>query len=101
MTFKVTTLRIPENVSRELNELARRLKKDKSDVLRDALQFGLGELKLRLVLELYSKGKISFGRMTELSGLGYRELFLELKRRGVEVRYGEDRFAGEVEELLG
>lgn len=68
--------------------------------MREALQIGIGEMKLRLALELYHKGRISFGRMVELTGLGYRELSLELRRRNVPLRYGEDRFSEEVEQLV-
>ncbi len=100
MTLKVTTLRLSEEALKELEELTKKLQRDKSDVIREALQLGIQEIKLRLALDLYSKGKISFGRMTELTGLGYRELFLELKRRNVALRYGEERFAEEARELV-
>jgi len=69
--------------------------------MREALQIGIGEMKLRLALELYHKGRISFGRMAELTGLGLRELSLELKRRNVTLRYGEERFSEEVKHLVG
>ena len=68
--------------------------------MREALQIGIGEMKLRLALELYNKGRISFGRMAELTGLGIRELSLELKRRNVPLRYGEERFSEEVKQLV-
>jgi len=101
LTFKVTTVRLPEETMEALEDLTDRLQRDRSDVMREALQIGIGEMKLRLALELYAKGKISYGRMAELTGLGYRELSLELKRRNVPVRYGEERFSEEVEQLVG
>lgn len=101
MTFKVTTVRLPEETIEALEDLTEKLQRERSDVMREALQIGIGEMKLRLVLELYSKGKISFGRMAELTDLGYRELSLELKRRNVPLRYGEERFSEEVEQLVG
>lgn len=101
LTFKVTTVRLPEETIEDLENLTDRLQRDRSDIMREALQIGIGEMKLRLAIELYAKGKISFGRMTELTGLGYRELSLELKRRNVPLRYGEERFDEEVEKLVG
>ena len=101
MTFKVTTVRLPEETIDALEDLADKLQRERSDIMRDALQIGIGEMKLRLALELYTRGKISFGRMAELTGLGYRELSLELKRRRVPFRYGEERFSKEVEQLVG
>jgi len=101
LTFKVTTVRLPEEAVKALEDLARFLGRERSDVMREALQIGIREMKIRLALELYSRGKISFGRMAELTGLGYREASLELKRRKVPLRYGEGRFSKESEELVG
>ena len=101
MTFKVTTVRLPEETIKALEDLTDKLQTERSDVMREALQIGIGEMKLRLALELYNKGRISFGRMAELTGLGIRELSLELKRRNVTLRYGEERFSEEVEQLVG
>lgn len=100
MTFKVTTIRLPEDMKDALEDLAEKLGREKSDVVREALQIGIGEIKLRLAIELYSKGNISFGRTAELVGLNYRELHLELKRRNVPLRYGEERFNEEAEQLV-
>lgn len=101
MTFKVTTVRLPEETIEDLEDLTDKLRREKSDVMREALKIGIDEMKLRLALELYRKGKISFGRMAELTGLGYRELSLELRRRNVTYRYGEKRLSEEVEQLVG
>ena len=101
LTFKVTTVRLPAETMKALEDLTDRLQRDRSDIMREALQIGIGEMKLRLALELYAKGKISYGRMAELTGLGYRELSLELKRRNVPIRYGRERFSEEVEQLVG
>lgn len=100
LTFKVTTVRLPEDTIEDLEDLTDRLQREKSDVMREALKIGIDEMKLRLALELYNNGRISFGRMAELTGLGYRELSLELRRRNVVFRYGEDRISDEVEKLV-
>ena len=101
MSFKVTTVRLPEETIENLEDLTERLQREKSDIMREALKIGIDEMKLRLALELYRKGSISFGRMTELTGLSYRELSLELRRRNIVYRYGEERFREEVEQLVG
>jgi len=101
LTFKVTTVRLPEETIEDLEDLTDKLRREKSDIMREALKIGIDEMKLRLALELYRKGKISFGRMAELTGLGYRELSLELRRRNVTYRYGEKRLSEEVEQLVG
>ena len=101
LTFKITTVRLPEETLEALQDLTDKLQRERSDIMREAMQIGIGEMKLRLALELYTKGKVSFGRMAELTGLGYRELSLALKRRNVTLRYGEERFAEDIEQPVG
>ena len=101
MTFKVTTVRLPEETLEALEDLKNKLQRERSDVMREAMQIGIGEMKLRLALELYTKGTISFGRMSELTGLGYRELSMSLKRRNITIRYGEERLDEEAEQPVG
>jgi len=101
LTFKITTVRLPEETLEALQDLTDKLQRERSDIMREAMQIGIGEMKLRLALELYTKGKVSFGRMAELTGLGYRELSLALKRRNVTLRYGEERFTEDIEQPVG
>lgn len=46
---------------RTLEDLAEGLQRERSYIMREALQIGILEMKLHLALELYSRGKISFG----------------------------------------
>ena len=101
MTFKVTTVRLSEETIEALEDLTDKLQRERSDVMREAIQIGIDEMKLRLALELYKKGRISFGRTAELTSLSQRELFLELKQRNIPFRYGEDRFSEEAQRLVG
>jgi predicted HTH domain antitoxin len=101
LASKVTTIRLPEEMVTVLEDLTNKLQKERSEIMREAMQIGIGEMKLRLALELYSKGRISFGRMAELTGFGYRELSLELKRRNILLRYGEERFSEEAKQPVG
>ena len=101
LTFKVTTVRLPEETLEALEDLTNKLQRERSDVMREAMKIGIGEMTLRLALELYTKGKISFGRMSELTGLGYRELSISLKRRNITLRYGEERLDEEAEQPGG
>ena len=101
LTFKVTTVRLPEETLEALEDLTNKLQRERSDIMREAMKIGIGEMTLRLALELYTKGKISFGRMSELTGLGYRELSISLKRRNITLRYGEERLNEEVDQPVG
>jgi predicted HTH domain antitoxin len=101
LAFKVTTVRLPEETLEVIEELTDKLQREKSEIMREALNIGIDEMKLRLAIEQYVKGSVSFGRMAELTGLSHRELFLELRRRNIVYRYGEERFSEEVERLVG
>ncbi len=100
MTYRVTTIRLPEDTIQDLDELTEKLEKEKSIVMREALKIGINEMKLRLTLELYEKGKISFGKLAELSNLSHIELYKELKQRNIHYRYGEERFKEELQQLV-
>jgi predicted HTH domain antitoxin len=100
VTYKVTTIRLPEDTIQDLDELTDKLDKEKSAVMRETLKIGINEMKLRLALELYQKGKISFGRLAELSKLSHIELYKELKQRNIHYRYGEERFKEETQKLV-
>jgi len=85
---ETATILIPQKTLQTPEDLADKLQKETEDIITEAIQIGIHELKLRHALELYRKGKISFGRTSELTGLGYRELHLELKRN-IPYRYAE------------
>ena len=84
------TLRLPEEDVRDLERLTEDLKEDKATVARRALRIGIDELRTQEAVERYRRGAISFGALSDETGLGYRELHDELSRRGVTLRYPED-----------
>ena len=100
MTYKVTTVRLPEETIESLDELTDKLEKERSEVMREALQIGIDEMKLRHTIKLYEEGKVSFGRMGELTGLSQRKLHTIMKQRNITYRYGEERFRDETENLV-
>jgi predicted HTH domain antitoxin len=100
LAFKVTTVRLPEETLEAIEELTDKLQREKSEIMREALNIGIDEIKLRLAIEQYLKGSVSYGRIAELTGLSHIELFLELRRRNIVYRYGEERFSEELEQLV-
>lgn len=98
--YKVTTVRLSDETIKALENLTETLQREKSDLMREALQIGIREIKLLHAIDQYRARKISFGRMSELSGLGYRELYAELRKRNIPQRYGETRFREEINQLV-
>lgn len=99
MTLKVTTVRIKPDTLEGVKRLAKELNMERSELLREALSLGLQELRIRLALGEYAKGKISIGKAAETAGMGIRELLREAKKRDIQIRYGEERFEEELKEL--
>lgn len=97
--MKVTTIRMREDMVAEVEKLATELGVDNSSLLREALSIGLRELRIQLALDEYAKGRASLGKAAEIAGTGYRNFFVEAKKRGIQIRYGEERFEEELEEL--
>jgi len=97
--MKVTTIRVREDTVAEVAKLATELGMDNSSLLREALSIGLRELRTRLALDEYTRGRASLGKAGEIAGIGYRNFFVEAKKRGIQIRYGEERFEEELEEL--
>lgn len=94
MGYKVTTIRLPDETIDEITELTGTLSKERSELIREVIQIGVTEVKIRHGIEEYQKGRISLGKLSEYTGLGYRETQLELKKRGITQRTSED-FMGE------
>ncbi len=99
MPYKVTTIRLPEDTIQDLDNLTDTLEKEKSEIMREALQIGVQEINLRHHLQEYKRGKISYGKLAEQTNLTHRELYQELKQRNIPYRYGEERFNEETQQL--
>jgi predicted HTH domain antitoxin len=88
--MKPTTIHLREETLEELKKLSKASKKHCPDLIREAVRIGLHELRLRHTFDLYQRGSISFGRLSELTGISHQELYEELKRRGIHCRYPEN-----------
>lgn len=92
LDLKTTTVRLPRRPLGEHDSLAKVLGVDRSDVIRDAIKLGVKEVRLKLAMKRYSRGEIPLGRAPEIAGVNYWEFVEELRRRGLTLRYGGERF---------
>lgn len=99
MTYNMVSLRIAPNVLKEIDTLAIDEHVERSTLLRDLLNKGLKQTRIEHAVEQYKKGKISIGRMAEVTGLPRQELFKELKEQNVSVHYSKDRLLKEISDL--
>jgi predicted HTH domain antitoxin len=79
---KVVRVEIPEAWLRDLDW-------DQATVMREIIQLGINQLKIRHALELYQAGAGSLGYVAELLGLSKRDLIREARARGIEPPFDE------------
>ena len=88
-----------ENYGKEIKELTYLMKLDRKTVIRKAFESGMRELIIRASLEKYVEGSISLGRAAEMAGLSYIDMFDEMHKRGINIRYGKERMARELKDI--
>lgn len=68
---------IPSELNEEIEKIQKILKMDKSTVIRHLLLKSIQEVKIETALEEYKKGKVSFGKASEIAGINLWE-FIEI-----------------------
>jgi len=84
------SISIPNDLLRDVTELARHKKTSRSIILNESTQLGFREVAVRFAIEEYQRGHISVGRAAEISGLGLAEFMEEMKKHGITPRYDEE-----------
>lgn len=102
LTLKALAVRIPEEIERDIKEMAERERLDKATAVRALLQSGIEEWRRRSALGLLREGKVTFAKGAEMARLSLWE-FADLVRQSgvVWVRYAPEdveREAGEASE---
>jgi len=98
--LRTTSVRLPEDEIREIDEMSREEAIDRGAVVRKLVGLGLREFKAEKAFEKYRRGAISLWRAATLADLTYREALEELKRRNIPFRYGEEDLRADVEWAL-
>ena len=75
---------IPKELHNELEELQKIMRIDKSTLIRLLLNKSVQELRIGHAIEEYKKGKITFGKASELAGLNIWEWIDEVHKQGVQ-----------------
>ncbi|MHA1263636.1 MAG: UPF0175 family protein [Candidatus Helarchaeota archaeon] len=83
--MKNITIRVKEDMYREIEELTILDKSDKSTVVRQLLAKGLQERKKQRGLELYRRRKCTLWKATQIAGISLREMIDLAKSEGIFV----------------
>lgn len=99
MTLKPLAVRIPEEIEKEILEMIKREKLDKSAVVRTLLEMGIAEWRKQTALELLRDGKATFAKAAEMAKLSLWEFADLVKQRNIEwVRYTPEEIEKEIKE---
>ncbi len=92
--MKNVSIRLQKEFMEEAEKLAKLEMVDKSTIIREALEKGFAEVKLKTAVELFSEGKASTSEAAEVAGLSVGELMDELVRRGIRPSITKEDLAG-------
>jgi predicted HTH domain antitoxin len=84
------SVRLDEKTLRELEELAKEFKTDRSEALRRALAEGLKQAKFRRVVELLRQEKVSIGKAAELAEMSIYEMLEVIEREKIPYGYSKE-----------
>ncbi len=99
LTLKPLAVRIPEEIEKEIREVAEREGLDKATVVRTLLELGIGEWRTQTALELLHDGKVTFAKAAEMAKLSLWDFADLVKQRNVEwVRYSPGEINKEFKE---
>jgi len=99
LTLKPLSVRIPEEIEKEILEMAEREKLDKATAVRTFLEMGLREWRKQTALALLRDGKVTFAKAAEMAKLSLWEFADLVKQCNVEwVRYTPEEIEREIKE---
>lgn len=84
---KVISARLPKEMVKLVEEIAREEKVDKSTVLERALEHYTREWKIKKAVELYRNGLVTLSRAAEIAEISIWEMIDVLAQRKVTLQY--------------
>lgn len=98
--MKLLSIRLKEDFMKEAQKLAELEMVDKSAIIREALERGFSEVKLKIALEMFSKGKSSTSEAAKIAGLSVGEMMDEIVKRGLKPNITKEDLKGSLERAL-
>ncbi|MBC7090736.1 MAG: UPF0175 family protein [Nitrososphaeria archaeon] len=84
---EVISARLPKEMVKLVEEIAREERMDKSTVLEKALEHYISEWRLKKAVELYRDGLVTLPRAAEIAGVSVWEMTNILAEKKVTVQY--------------
>jgi len=97
LSLKAVTARLPRDMLREVEKLAKKLKVDRSELIRRLLDFALQQKRIEEAVRAYQEGKVTLWKAAEMAGLSLREMMELARVRKIAVSYTIDDLRRDVE----
>jgi predicted HTH domain antitoxin len=94
---KTLTSRLPDDMAKQIEEIAKIEKLDKSSVIRRLLDKGIIQWKQDFALKLYQNGEASLGKAAEISSLSIWEFLDKLAEKKIPLNYDIEDFLKDIE----
>jgi len=91
--------RIDDKIADEINRIIRKKGIDRSAAIRELLQIGLKEYRLKEVLELLRKREITVWKAAELAQVTYQEILAKLREHNIPFPVTVEELKREFEEI--
>jgi predicted HTH domain antitoxin len=98
---EVITLRLPREMLEKLDGLAERDGRDRSAVIRDLLERGVGERSIEDAVELYRSGRATAWKAAQIGGVSLWRFHDALRERGVLLQYSDHDLEEDLRALSG
>lgn len=90
------TARVSDEVRRELEEITKSEKLDRSTVVRRLLERAIKDYKLDEALRKYQKREVSLGKAAEEAGISLRKILSEARKQDVHFDYTKESLREDV-----
>lgn len=97
---ETVSVRIDKAELREINEISRIEKKNKSNVLREVLEKGIKEKKLGIALEKFRNNEATAWGASRMAGIPLTQFLDILVQRGIDFHYGLKELREDFEGLI-
>jgi predicted transcriptional regulator len=94
-----TSVRLPDDMVKALDRLAKKEGTDRSTVMKRALAKGIRELAMESAMDEYERGGVTAWGAARRAGVSLWEFLDELKRRGKWFRTDEEHLREQIEAL--
>ena len=97
LSLEAVTARLPRDMLREVERLAKKLKVDRSELIRRLLDFALQQKRIEEAVRAYQEGKVTLWKAAEMAGLSLREMMELARVRKIAVSYTIDDLRRDIE----